>query len=94
MPLFVYDKSQRDEVKVDIDRADALNSTSIVGVDDKDLRHAVRVLTNYDVLLIPDRLEHCTQPVEKLKTIAHQMDIDVRTITSHIAGLARQQKRA
>lgn len=94
MALFIYDKRLRDEMQENIARAGKLQSMTTLGVDEKDLRYAVRVLSNHNVMVIPDQVMHCTPIVERLKAIAHLLLLDVQPLTGYEGSLAREQKRA
>lgn len=82
MAVFVYPSELRKEVLPDLQRAHKAAATTL-STNSSNLRHAVRVLMNHDLLLLPAQVAHHNPNVQRIHQVALLCGIEVRPITTY-----------
>jgi len=82
MALYIYPSDLRTEVELDRFCARA-GGAATLGINSSILRHAVRVLMNHDLLLLPAQVAHHSPHVQRLQQVALLCGINVRPVTTY-----------
>jgi len=97
MALYIYPSELRTEVEIDRFCARAGGATTL-GINSSIMRHAVRVLMNHDLLLLPAQVSHHSPNVQRLQQVALLCGITVRPVTNYTkpapAPAARQTQQS
>lgn len=90
--LFIYDIENSADLQEEIAKALACRSVIAQSLSSNTLRHAVRVMTHHDKLIVPTAIGQCTPLVERMRSIAHTLGIDVVNLTAYLAQAKNQPK--
>jgi len=95
MATYLHDsRDERAAIDLKVRLPRRMNHVAVApdGTDQRSTRFAVRALTHTDILVVPDELERCTPQMEKLKMIAHLLDLKVMPVLHYLDHLARTQR--
>jgi len=82
MSIFVYDRTQYQDLFPEILRAKRIPGVVCLGVTENDLRHATRTLLNHDLMVVPSAVQHLTPLVQRIQLIARTVGLQVKPLAA------------